>query len=56
MRGREERERCGALGREFIMDPAIGIDSTEMCKRFLSAMDTTFEKWKPKKKYVLEVA
>ena len=53
--GPEERERCGELGREFVKDKEIGMDGREMADRFISAMDTAFEKWTPKPRYTLEV-
>jgi glycosyltransferase involved in cell wall biosynthesis len=53
--GSEERDRCGQLGMEFVKDKKIGMDSKEMGQRFIDSMETAFEKWKPKKKYTLEV-
>ena len=53
--GSEERERCGNLGYEFVKDNYIGMDSEEMCNRFINSIDDTFEKWKPKKQYIMEV-
>tara|TARA_Y100000361_G_scaffold92986_1_gene82989 strand:+ start:361 stop:1731 length:1371 start_codon:yes stop_codon:yes gene_type:complete len=53
--GSEERERCGRLGMEFVKDNYIGMDSGEMCNRFVNSMNTTFEKWKPQPKYTMEV-
>ena len=55
LRGPEERERCGNKGIEFVKDENIGMDSKEMCNRFISSIDTTLEKWKPREKYTLEV-
>ena len=53
--GQEERERCGKLGYEYVNDKNIGMHSEEMCNRFLSVFDTTFKKWKPREKFVMEV-
>jgi len=53
--GPEERERCGKLGREFVKDKETGMDGQEMAERFISAMDTAFEKWVPRPSYTLEV-
>jgi len=53
--GKEEREKCGNLGYEFVKNKEIGMDSEEMGKRFIDSMNMAFEKWTPRKKYVLEV-
>ncbi len=50
-----EREKAGELGIKFVKDKNIGMDSKEMCNRFVESMDTAFEKWKPREKYTLEV-
>ena len=52
--GKEEREKCGNLGYEFVKNKEIGMDSKEMGKRFIDSMNVAFEKWTPRKKYVLE--
>ncbi len=49
----EERERCGALAREFVMDPKVGQSVGEMCRRFKADMDRVFDKWKPRKRFTL---
>ena len=49
-----EREKCGDAGIKFVKDNNIGMDSKEMCNRFVSSIETTFENWKPRKKYTLE--
>ena len=51
---KEERERRGNLGCEFVKNKKIGMDSKEMGKRFIESMDAAFEKWTPKPKYTLE--
>ena len=53
--GPEERERCGELGRQFVKDENIGMDSDEMSKRFIESMDGTLENWKPRERYTMEV-
>ena len=53
--GSEERERCGELGRQFVKDNNIGMDAKEMCNRFIESMDKTFEVWKPRKRFEMEV-
>ncbi|MBC8427902.1 MAG: glycosyltransferase [Candidatus Pelagibacter sp.] len=52
--GKEERDRCGDLGLQFVKDKNVGMDSKEMGNRFIEAIDETFEKWKPRKRYSLE--
>ena len=54
-KGPEERERCGKLGYDYINDKDVGMTDKEMSNRFIESMDVAFEKWKPKKKYTLEV-
>jgi hypothetical protein len=53
--GADERKRCGDLGYEFVKDNTTGMDSKEMGNKFIEAMDGTFENWKPRKRYSLEV-
>jgi len=53
--GPEERERCGKLGYEFVKDNNIGMDAKEMTNRFVESMDTTFQKWIPRKRFEMEV-
>jgi len=52
--GQSERERCGELGRQFVLDSDIGMSAPDMGKRFIESMDGAFENWKPKERYVLE--
>ena len=51
--GKEERERRGELGRQFVTQKGAGMTSPEMGKRFIAAMDTAFKKWKPRDRYEL---
>ena len=53
--GPEERERCGELGKQFVMDDLIGMHGEEMSRRFINSMDSAFENWKPRPRYTLEV-
>ena len=50
---RDERERCGGLGRDFVLSDDAMMTAKNMCKNFISHMDTAFEKWKPKKPFKL---
>ena len=52
--GPEERERCGELGRQFVNNEGK-MTSKHMSDSFIKNIDTTFEKWKPREKYTLEV-
>ena len=49
----DERERRGELGRKFAIEQ--GFTGEGIGKRFIKAMDTAFENWKPRDKYILEV-
>tara|TARA_Y100000593_G_scaffold84593_1_gene160297 strand:+ start:514 stop:1890 length:1377 start_codon:yes stop_codon:yes gene_type:complete len=51
----EEREEAGKKGIEFVKDKNVGMDSKHMSDRFIDSMDTAFKKWKPRKRYTMEV-
>ena len=55
LRGPEERERCGELGRQFVKDNNIGMDAKEMSNKFIVAMDEAFTNWTSREKYTMEV-
>jgi len=48
----EERKRCGEVGREWVEE--IGMTSKSLSEKYMEAIDTTFEKWKPREKYTME--
>ena len=52
--GPEERARCGELGRQFVNGDGR-MTSKHLSDSFVEAIDTTFEKWKPREKYTMEV-
>jgi len=52
--GFEEREKCGELGRQFVLGDGR-MTSKHLCDLFIEGIETTFEKWKPREKYTLEV-
>ena len=52
--GPEERERCGEVGRQFVLGDGR-MTSKHLCDSFIDGIETTFEKWKPREKYTLEV-
>ena len=54
MRGPEERERCGELGRQFVLGDGK-MTGKHLCDSFSKGIETTFENWKPREKYTLEV-
>ena len=50
----EERERCGELGRQFVLNEGK-MTAKHMSESFVKNIDATFENWKPREKYTLEV-
>ncbi len=50
---KEERREVGLKGREWMLKEEIGMSCKLMCERFIKDMDTTFEKWTPKKRFTL---
>ena len=52
--GVEERERCGELGRQFVLNEGR-MTGKHMSESFVKNIEATFENWKPKKQYTLEV-
>ena len=51
--GKEERDRCGMLGHEFVMSDDAMMSASAMCKNFIDHMDTAFDKWTPRKRYTI---
>ena len=47
----DERQACGAKGREFVMNEEVGMSGEQMSKNFIRDMDKAFEMWKPRKRY-----
>jgi glycosyltransferase involved in cell wall biosynthesis len=47
----EERQVCGAKGREFVMNEEVGMSGEQMSKNFIRDMNKAFEMWKPRKRY-----
>jgi glycosyltransferase involved in cell wall biosynthesis len=50
-----DREKCGNKGFEFVKNKDIGMDAKNMGCKFIECIDKTFENWKPREKYTLEV-
>jgi glycosyltransferase involved in cell wall biosynthesis len=53
--GPEERERCGELGRKFVLSDDAKMTTKHMSDTFINSIDATFENWKPRKRYTMEV-
>ena len=53
-KGPEERERCGEIGRKWVMSDDARMTGKQMSESFIKNIETTFEKWKPRKRYTLE--
>ena len=53
--GPEERERCGEIGRQWVQSDDAKMTAKHLSESFIKNIDTTFEKWKPREKYTLEV-
>ena len=49
--GKEERNRCGTLGHQFVMGDDSMMSARAMCGLFIDHMETAFEKWTPRKRY-----
>ena len=48
---KDDREKCGTKGRDFVMNEEIGMSGEQMSKNFIRDMDKAFEMWKPRKRY-----
>ena len=51
--GKEERDRCGMLGHEFVMSDDAMMSAESMCNNFTDHMNTAFEKWSSRKRYTI---
>jgi hypothetical protein len=51
--GKEERNRRGALAREWVTSDESGMSARQMCENVLDAMDETFEKFVPRTRFDL---
>ncbi len=51
--GKEERDKCGMMGHEFVMSDDAMMSATAMSNLFIDHMDTAFEKWKPRKRFTM---
>ena len=53
--GPEERERCGEVGRQWVLGDDARMTTKHMSESFIENIDGTFDNWKPREKYTLEV-
>jgi len=53
--GPEKREECGEIGRKWVLSDDARMTTKHMSESFIKNIETTFEKWKPREKYTLEV-
>lgn len=51
--GKEERDRRGLLGREWVLGRESLMSAPVMCEKFVKVVDLLFENWKPKSKVEL---
>lgn len=48
---KEERDRRGQLGRDWVLSEESGMSSTEMCKRFTNCVNQLLESWEAPPKF-----
>jgi glycosyltransferase involved in cell wall biosynthesis len=54
--GKEERDRRGLIGREWVMSEESGMNAKDVCKRFVKSVETLFSAWQtPKSVSMVEV-
>ena len=53
---RDTRKQFGAEGRDHFMKPEVGLSAENMCNRFINDINTTFERWQPRKRFELILA
>ena len=49
--GKDERNKCGLKGYEFVCGDESMMSTRWMCQNFIDHMETAFEKWTPRKRY-----
>ena len=55
LRGPEERERCGEIGRQWVKGNDARMTSKHLSESFIKNIEATFKNWKPREQYTLEV-
>jgi len=53
--GDEERKRCGEIGRLWAKSDNAKMTSKHLSESFIKNIESTFENWKPREQYTLEV-
>ena len=53
--GKEARESAGETGRQWVLGDDARMTGKHLSDTFIDAIDTTFENWKPREQYTLEV-
>jgi len=53
--GAEERERCGEIGRQWVQSDDARMTAKHLSDSFIKNIEATFENWKPREQYTLEV-
>ena len=53
--GPEKREEYGEIGRQWVLGDDARMTAKHLSETFTDAIETTFENWKPKERYTLEV-
>ena len=54
-KGPEKRAKDGEIGRKWAMSDDARMTGKHLSESFIKNIETTFEKWKPRKRYVMEV-
>ena len=49
----EQRKKCGMEGRNYLLDSNVMMNEKDLGKNYIDAIDTLFEKWKPRKPFSL---
>ena len=53
--GTKERERCGEIGRQWVLGDDAKMTAKHLSESFIKNIEATFENWKPREQYTLEV-
>ncbi len=53
--GKEERERCGEVGRKWTDSDDAKMTGKHLADSFTENIEATFENWKPRERYTMEV-
>ena len=49
----EDRKAAGLAGREYVMDPKVGMSAKEMSNRVIKDINRTFDKWTPRERFTI---